>query len=553
VGTSTIARSVSVADDVAEGLTRFSTGEALPSRIIIYDGKEGELETTRQSLLETNWESSEKIKFLHTPKVEIFETGKKVVATSLAGASEISGVSKVETETPQISEQEYIREEVENIKTSTSEITPEELGFAMGEDIVGTNPKPERQTIIPSGIIPSPAIRPVVKKLKINLPTIAIPRIKKPLVWGGIALGVLCLVAIGYYWFVPKAVVTVYVAPQKIDEKANLMIDIGSIGSDFGGSVLAGQLISTEVSGEKTQGTTGTKLIGDKAKGTVKIQNGTDNNINLPAQTVLVSTGNLKFTIDNAASVSAALSPSNPGQTTVGVTAGDIGADYNLAKDEILKIGNYPKSEVDAVSTLEFSGGSSRQISAVSADDLKNLETDLKTELTSNARESLNSTIPEDSVLPTESLTPTVLSQTNSAKVGDEATNVGIKLSLKVSAVTVKETDLYTLASNLFQGKLPTGYVLRPDQLKVKFTPKEIKDGKYAFSVVYSANLLPEIKTDEVVNKIKGKSLVSAEEYLKTIPGYVNTSINIKPRFWGLLDRIPILFKNTQVEVAAER
>ncbi|MGD0523281.1 MAG: hypothetical protein ABSA43_01840, partial [Candidatus Microgenomates bacterium] len=262
VGTSVVARSVSVADDVAEGLTRFSTGEPLPSRIIIYDGKEGELENTKQTLLETNWEGSEKIKFLHTPKVEVFETDKKVIATSLAGASEISGVSKVETEMPQTDDREYVSEEVENVKVPANKVTPEELGFAMGEDIVGTHPQP-------------PAVGLPAQKLNIRMPTVTLPKFKKPLLLGGIAVAVFVFAAIGYYWFIPKAVVTVYVAPQKIDEEANLTIDTSSPGSDFSGSVLAGQPVTTEVSGDRTQSTTGTKLVGDKAKGTVQIQNGT--------------------------------------------------------------------------------------------------------------------------------------------------------------------------------------------------------------------------------------------------------------------------------------
>jgi hypothetical protein len=539
VGNSTIARSVSVADDVAEGLTRFATAEAFPSRIIIYDGKEGELETTRQTLIETNWEGSDKIKFLHTPKVEIFETDKKVVATCLAGAAEISGVSQVES-------QVYVAEEVENVGTATREITPEELGFAMGENIA-PQPPPQPQ---PQADQPLAGVRPPVKRLNIHLPAVSLPTVKKPLLVVGIAVVMLIGILTVLYLFVPKADVTVNVAPQKLDEKASLTIDTAAAASDFSAGILTGQLISTDVSGEKTQSTTGTKLIGDTAKGTVQIQNGTDNIINLPAQTALVSAGNLKYTTVTTASVSAALSPSTPGLATVDVVASDIGADYNIAKDEVLKIGNYPKAEVDAVSSAEFSGGSSQQISAVSADDLKNLAADLKTELLAKAQTNLTATIPTGVIFPSESLIATISAQTNSAKVGDEASTVGIKLSLKVSAATVKESDIFTLASNLFTGKLPSGYVLRPDQLMVKFTPKDIKNTKYTFDVIYSANLLPQINTDEVKGKIKGKSLSVAEDYLKTIPGYVNTSISHTPRF---IDQLPILAKNIQIEVAAER
>src|SRR3990170_4522634 len=84
-----------MADDVAEGLARFSGSEAFPSRIILYNGKEGELEEVKQTLLNVSWESFEKIKFLHSPKVEIVTPERKVLAVSLAGASEIANVTGV--------------------------------------------------------------------------------------------------------------------------------------------------------------------------------------------------------------------------------------------------------------------------------------------------------------------------------------------------------------------------------------------------------------------------------------------------------------------------
>ena len=89
VGTSSVARSVSLADDVVEGLSRFEGASPLPSRIIIFNGRGGELEEARDTLSGVAWDQNTKIQFLHTPKVEILESDKKVLATSLAGAAEI--------------------------------------------------------------------------------------------------------------------------------------------------------------------------------------------------------------------------------------------------------------------------------------------------------------------------------------------------------------------------------------------------------------------------------------------------------------------------------
>jgi hypothetical protein len=273
----------------------------------------------------------------------------------------------------------------------------------------------------------------------------------------------------------------------------------------------------------------------------------------LAAQTAVVSAGNLKFMTVSSASVSAALSPTSPGTAQVDVTAADIGADYNLAKDEVFKIGTYSKSEVDAVSLSEFSGGSSQQIQAVSADDLKGLETDLSKELLDKAQTNLNGKIADGNILIPQSLTATNSSEVFSAKVGDEATNVSLKLGLNVSGVEVIKTDLAKVAQNLLSGKLPSGYSFESNQLTTSFSLKDSKNGKYTFATIFTANLLPQVKPDEIVKNIKGTPIDSAQKYLESVPGFVRASVTRKPHFSiAILDRLPFLAKNISIEVAAE-
>ena len=95
LGTTQVTRSVSIFDDVVEGLARFKMQDPVPSRFILFNGKEGELEDTKQALLTGSWESAATLKILHTPKIEIFSSEKKVEAVSLGGASEIGHVSKI--------------------------------------------------------------------------------------------------------------------------------------------------------------------------------------------------------------------------------------------------------------------------------------------------------------------------------------------------------------------------------------------------------------------------------------------------------------------------
>ncbi|MEK7188311.1 MAG: hypothetical protein AAB685_00480, partial [Patescibacteria group bacterium] len=342
IGTTTVARSISFFEDIVEALARFSGIESLPSRFIIYDGKEGELEDARQQLLSSDWKEleKEKIKFLHEPKVEIIDMDEKILAVSLAGASEISGASQIFIANVPPLPQTEVKDD-----TGSVALGPEEVGFVVGED-VSLKVSPFLGSI-------KHIFGLVFSKIKfMNMGNFRI-KVKLP-TSGNFTLAVLILIIVfllggmAYWWFIPKAEVIIYVTPQKLEEKDLVVVSPSVEKSDLDSKILAGKIIETSVSGEKTRSTTGTKRIGEKAKGVVKVRNGTSSIINFPSGTIINGPNELKFTLDNSASVSAALSPSNPGTQVVNVSSNDIGAEYNLAKEEIFKVGNYPKSEVDA-------------------------------------------------------------------------------------------------------------------------------------------------------------------------------------------------------------
>jgi hypothetical protein len=580
VGTSLVARSVSIADDVAEGLARFAGSETLPSRLLLYDGKEGELEEARQTLLKVAWEEIEKVKFLHTPKIEIVSPDRKVMATALAGASEIGDVSSVESSKGEFlkgEESETVSEDVQNVTKPKEEVNAEELGFVIGEDVAKKAP------VAPSEQIPAQEPAPTeaypaqpkvgkmpsvggfnsffsrLKSVALSLLPTSIPGPvsaasgKRIFAIGGAALVALFVLGFTLLWYLSKATVVIYVSPKSIDEKTEVVFDTSISSADFTRKVLPAELLNTQVAGDKTGSTTGTKTIGDKAKGSVKIQNGTASNINLSAGTIIVSSGDLRFSTNSSASVSAALSPSQPGTATIDVTATDIGSQYNLAKDETFKVSNYPKAEVDAVAISDFSGGSSREISAVSDEDQKSLEKELTNELLEKAKDKLAVDLGEDKLFVAESINPEVTSRSFSNKVGDEASTLKLSLDLGVTAVAVDKKIFNDFARDVLKGKLPSGYVLRDEQLTVEYDLVDIDDGVYDMDATIGANLLPDLKLEEIKKNIAGRSPLLAENYLTSIPGFTRAEIKLKPNLPGKLRVLPRMTKNIQIEISAER
>ncbi|HJY98528.1 MAG TPA: baseplate J/gp47 family protein [Patescibacteria group bacterium] len=566
-GTTSVSRSVSLIEDVTEGLARFEGASPLPSRIIVFDGKEGELDEAKQTLTQATWEG-EKVKFLHTPKVEIFPIDNKVVATSLAGAAELGNVKLVSAKN-----ETEINEEIENVALPQKTITPEEMGFAVGEDVSQNLPEDSPPPQPPQAAHPvakttqKPAaylgnvnrlfarVKSAAQSLlgKITFKKPKIPSYgKKTLAFGPAFIGVLILLFVLYWWFIPKAVVTIFVSPKNFSQEVE--VSFATEGKeDITSGIIPADEIVTEVSGDKTKATTGSKLIGEKAKGTVKISNGNPSPINLSAGTILTSSSGLKFLTNSEASVSGQVLPGSPGTATVDVTAADIGAQYNLPKDEIYSVGNFSKSLVAAVSQGDFSGGSSQQIPAVGKDDQTSLLQELTTELKEKAEGELAGEVSEDQFLITDPAGEDIVSEDFDHKVGDEADNLKLSLTLKVTGIAANREKLFEYAKESLKDKVPTGYVLRETQITYTFEFVDIDDGQYNYKASINANFLPEVNVDAIVSKIAGKTPRVVESYLNSVSGFVHAEVKIRPAFPSFLRTLPHVRKNITVDIVAEQ
>jgi len=306
------------------------------------------------------------------------------------------------------------------------------------------------------------------------------------------------------------------------------------------------------VSGEKTKSTTGTKLIGNKAKGSVQIANGNSAAINLAAGTTLTSSSGFKFVTDNEASVSGQLLPGSPGTATVNVTAYDIGSQYNLAKGEVFNVGNYSKALVAATSTGDFTGGSSQQISAVSADDQASLENDLKNELSQNAKSDLSAKVSENQIFVNDLAALDATTENFDHKVGDQADSLKLNLTLNATGLAAEKEKIIEYAKGILSGKTPSGYTLSSDQIDFKFTFVSGTNGKYTYDVVVGGNFLPTVDTEKIKKTILGKTVTVATEYLNSVPGFDHADIALKIKFPGPLKTIPRIAKNITIEVKPE-
>jgi len=566
-GGTAVARSLSVVEDVIEGLTRLASEEMFPSRFIIYDARDTEIEDVKQTLLKANWDDLGEVRFLHTPKIEEFSSEKKVAAVALAGASEFANVSHVEkvTDKPEVSPS--VEESKDWIKNSAStEVPPllEEMGFVLDKDIteIKTHQKDlqiSHKEVAESGKEPprdksSRRLGEKIFRFAKDGGRRFVPKIDKtPFVFGAIFFILIFVAGFSFWWFYPKAEITVFISPKKLKEDIEIVIDPRLNQASFAEKILPAEILEAVVSGEKTKDTTGTKTVGEKASGKVTLYR-VGSEVKLASGTRLIGPNNLQFTLDSEVAVASG-SAGTPGIAEVSVKASDIGAQHNLAGGTSFRIQDYSSSDMEAKNASSFSGGASRDISAVSSEDREKLQEELSKELKDKAKSNLLANLSDDDVFIEETLSATVSSSTFSAKVGDEASNLKLALSLGVEALAVKRQLLFQIAKEALKEKIPENFVLKDEEVEVDFEFEERVGNSYKLNAFVAANLLPEVDKDRIKKVISGKHPALIRDFLVSeIPGFVKAEIGFnKPKFPGKLGTLPKISKNISIELTSEK
>jgi len=532
--TQLVKKSSRLTDDVVEGLSRFSQTDMLPSRMLLYDSGL-DLEEIKQLLLDHPWQSPQKhLPFLHFPKVEILPADFSIRSIALSGGSEVA---------------QSIGLISEPAAPPISTDTASDLGFVTDTDIRQTPVTPEPE---PAPTPPPPPPAPTKPKFvmpKIVLPKITIPKFTFSLpkssalliiVVGFIAVLGLALAA---YWLLPKATVILFVTPKKLQQQFDIVA---------GGDSLPAEKLEVSVSDVKTVDATGSKVVGDKASGSVTITNNVGTPRALSAGTVITSPSGLKFVLDesvNIASASGDVYNPQPGKATAKITASQIGADSNLSAGTVFRVGTYSSLETAAKNDAAFSGGTSRQAKAVSKDDITKLKTSLSETLKSKAREELMEQLSDDQTIITESITLQVVSEEFNHKEGDEADSLTFKLSIKAQGLAVSKSELDKIVADQIGPEIPSGFSLDTSEFSQNFSVKKTDKTTVTFQANVTAVLLPDINTAEVAKNISGKYPDRAKDYLASLPSVGQIDILITPKFPTFLATLPRLPKNITISV----
>lgn len=539
LGIQLVNRSANAADDVVEGLSRFASVDMLPSRMLLYDSGT-DLEDTKQLLLSYPWQTpAHKLPFLHFPKVETLPGDYTVRAIALAGGTEVAkAIGLLSTDTQQPVAQAAIP-----VGASL-----EELGFVREGEIV-----PE-ETAVPEEPLPQPRPMPIPMP-KMRVPQVHLPTLgsAKLLIAAVLLLMVTCGLGFGY-WFLPKAQIDLFLSPKQLSKSFTLIADTKATSVDESKPAIPAQLSSVTVSGNKSAPTTGTKLIGDPAKGSVTILNSTDTSRVLLAGTILTSSSGLKFALDQAvtiASGSGSVFNPQPGKATANITASQIGIDSNLTGGTEFRVGTFAATQLAARNDVALSGGTSQQAKSVSKDDMNTLEASLLADLKNQAHDQLMSQVGSDKTIITESITTSTISEDFSNKQDEVADNLTLKLNVKASGLIINKADLDEIVMAQLKPSIPSSFV-QTGQVQQSFVVKKTDANTVQLQAQVSVNLLPQVDTAQIAANITGKGQSQVHDYLLSLPSVSHIDLSITPNLPIIVSTLPHVTKNIAVTVKAD-
>src|SRR3989344_5446373 len=360
---------------------------------------------------------------------------------------------------------------------------------------------------------------------------------------------VLFVILIVFYFFVNKATIVLSIDGKRTDKTQNITFSKNP--TDPSRSIIQAEFISVSEDGSVSTQSTGKKEVGDRARGTVTIFNNDSSPKTLSSGTTITSSNGLDFTLDKSVTVSSAsgdiFSGTTPGKANDNVTSSKIGQEYNLPSNTKLTIGG-ANSSTAAKNDNAFSGGTKKEVTVVSKDDIAKLLEDLPRNLEGKARNDLSKKVSDDKVLLPVFISATVSKKHFDKNTNDEAKQVTLKGSVNFEGIAYKKNDATNFANELLKTSISGDLTVDPNNIKVQVKDiKENKNKEVAADITIVGTLVPKIDEEKLSKQIAGKSFKNAQDILEKLPQISSADIKLFFNIPFFQNRLPFSFRNVKI------
>lgn len=327
--------------------------------------------------------------------------------------------------------------------------------------------------------------------------------------------------------FLPTAKVEMRLrtAPLLVDEQ----LTVGTA-EDTSGAVVPGTAFFREVSVAGTTSVQNTEMVGDKATGTVEIVNRAGETQRLLERSRLVTDDGQLFYMQKHAIV-----PPNS-RVSVAVEADLAGEAGNIEPQRLdfAALDEGSQQLVYAEVKKQLTGGKGEKISVVSEGDIESAQQAAGEQARAQAESEIRDVLPQGWVILEESWTGEVASFSVEAEAGDKTPELPYTAQIMVRVVGFEQAVLEEHLKAMLEERLDDDYMLFPGPISYTKSVNNIDwdEGQLTLAVRVTHTTIPRLSLDTLRDKLAGRSVKEATEYLEGLAGVRSADIELWP-FWA--------------------
>ncbi|MFP4662459.1 MAG: baseplate J/gp47 family protein [Halanaerobiales bacterium] len=346
----------------------------------------------------------------------------------------------------------------------------------------------------------------------------------------------LFIIAMAYLYFLyPTATIEIEPVIKTAKHEIAITASTDSKQIDWENSTLPLHETEVEISGQEVVQCSGLKLVGHiRAEGVVKFINERQEEVVIPAGTVLMTDNNIKFTtiedvlvpelqVDYLMDVPVGM---KAGQIEVGIKAVNPGSSGNVGIGRIKKIAS-PVENVYVVNPEPSRGGSDKRIPLVSEEDQQRareiLDEKLRSKLITRIYQELggNYRIVENEINYSDPV------YEFSHKIGEESDTLTVSGSLTARGYLLKNNEIDRLVTRIFKDRLPADVQLMSSGINIESLQlEEIDESMYNILIGVNAPVISDIDSENLANQLSGMAIAEAQALLDNMADVDNYLIN---------------------------
>jgi len=371
--------------------------------------------------------------------------------------------------------------------------------------------------------------------------------------WFIIGASAIALALLGtvVYLYLPYAKITLYLKTETKNKDLKITLAANPTLNEVKAEIFEAE---KEKTGQAV--TTGSKEIGDSAKGKITIYNYWDSTPqDLVAQTRFQSLSTSKvFRIPSAVTVPGTTIQQGQvvaGSIEVEVVAEEVGAEYNIAPDKFVIPGlpQAKQAKIYGESKAPMTGGYKKTVRVVTEADCNNLKNSLKEDLKKQLLKEINSDLKNNKTLikRDDFIIEDERSATCDPAIDSEANAVNAKIKLHLVLFAYKDQDLKTKLRESALSSIDPNKDLAStsfSQIDIKGKQADLVNKKLSLSLTTNLVLIAKLNLDVLKSNLYSRSRDEAIKYLDSFEEIEKSEITFFPTF---LKKIP--HRNSQIKI----